>query len=226
MFTIYLLLQLIFLILFVIGKVNNTEILILNIFKYLPILLNLLFSFTKRIDVRLKLGLLFTAIADYCFLFINNYTLGVAFFILVQTFYYLYIRKSREKILIFFSTLNIVLVLVFNENLLIVEAIIYSIFMISNILKLFKLSKLDNDIKLLKYSLILLLLCDLCIAIKYVFNLNYNIRIILDLVEWICYIPSQVILIIYSLKKIGTTTNIIHPLSAEKNKKILLFKKR
>ena len=92
MLNLYILFQLVFLILIVIFKMNINSIFLLNIFKILPIILNLLFSFTKKINSKLRLALFFKMIADLSFLFMNNCVLGISFFF-IDTTYILFIYK-------------------------------------------------------------------------------------------------------------------------------------
>lgn len=200
MLCLYILLQLIFLVLIVVCKINVSDVLLLNIFKFAPVILNLLFSFSKKVDNRLRFGLLAAAVADYCFSFMNNCTLGVSFFVLVQIAYYSYLKRSKNTILIFLSVINLVLVFIFKEDLLIVETIIYSLLSVLNIFTSNKLSKTDKSIKLVKHSLILLLLCDLCIGIRYIFDLSNDFELLFELLEWLFYIPSQIVLLVYALK--------------------------
>ena len=200
MLSLYILLQLVFLALIVICKINISDVTLLNVLKFLPIILNLFFSFSKKVDSKLRFGLLVTVIADYCFLFMHECALGISFFVLVQITYYLYLNQSKNRLLVFLSVINLILVFILKKDLLIFEAIIYFSLIIFNIIKSNKISKLDKNIKLVKYSLILLLLCDLCIGVKYVFSLSNNFEILLDLLEWLFYIPSQTILLVYALK--------------------------
>lgn len=199
MLCLYILLQLIFLALTVVSKINISDAFLLNIFKFLPIIINLLFCFSKKINFKLRFALFFTTIADFCFLFINNCVLGISFFVLVQIIYYLYIKKSDNKLLVIISLINILLVWLLQKKILYFEVIIYSLFLIINILKTSKLSKKEKKFKLLKISLILLLFCDLCIGIKTIFDLNKNVDILVNILEWLFYIPSQVMIVIYSL---------------------------
>lgn len=199
MLIIYILLQLISLIL-IINKISVGNVLFLSIYKFVPILLNLLFCFSKKVNSKLRLAIFFTAIADFCFLFINNCVLGISFFVLVQLVYYLYMKESNNKLLFILSFINILLACFFAKKILYLEVGIYAILILTNIIKASKLSKKDKDYNLLKISLILLLLCDLCIGVKYVFNLGKNIDVYVDTFEWLFYIPSQIILEIYALK--------------------------
>lgn len=200
MLSLYIFTEFLFLVLIIINKLSVGDIFLISIFKFVPILLNILFSFIKKVDEKLRFALLVTAIADFIFLFIDNCTLGISFFVLVQIIYYLYLSKSKNKVILFLSLINIMLVFLFQEKLLIIESIIYSLFILVNIFKSCKLSKTDKEIKLVKYSLILLLLCDLCIGVKYIFDLNNNLEILLNILEWLFYIPSQMVLVIYALK--------------------------
>ena len=199
MLNLYILFQLVFLILIVIFKMNINSIFLLNIFKILPIILNLLFSFTKKINSKLRLALFFKMIADLSFLFMNNCVLGISFFLLIQLIYYSYINKSNNKLVFILSFINILLGLLLNKQILYFEVGVYLLLILVNILRSYKLSKTNKNIKLVSYSLLLLLLFDLCIGIKYIFNLNHNIEIIFDMLEWIFYIPSQIIIVVYAL---------------------------
>ena len=200
MVALYLILQLISMILIIVSKVSFGNILFLNIFKFVPILLNLLFCFSKKVNIKLKLALFFTVIADYCFLFINDCVLGISFFILVQLIYYLYINKTNNRFLILLPCINILFVILFEKKLLYFEVGIYFLLILINVAKTFKLSKNNRIYNLLKISLILLLLCDLCIGAKSIFDLSNIMGIYVDIFEWLFYIFSQIMLVIYTLK--------------------------
>ena len=200
MLILYMILQLFSLTLIIINKINFGNVLFLNIYKFVPILLNLLLCISKKVNSKLRLVIFFTTIADFCFLFINNCVLGISFFVLVQLIYYLYMKESNNKLLFVLSFINILLAWFFAKKILYLEVGIYAILILTNIIKASKLSKKDKDYNLLKISLILLLLCDLCIGVKYVFNLGKNIDVYVDIFEWLFYIPSQIILVIYALK--------------------------
>lgn len=200
MLFLYMILQLISLVLIIINTISTGNVLFLNIYKFVPILLNLLFCLSKKVNSKLKLAIFFTAIADFCFLFINNGVLGISFFVLVQLFYYLYMKESNNTLLIVLSFINILLVCFFAKKVLYLEAVIYAIFILINIIKASKLSNNDKDYNLLEISLILLLLCGLCICVKYICNFGRNIDVYIDIFEWLFYILSQIIIVIYTLK--------------------------
>ena len=197
MLSLYILTEIVLLIMILIGfnKIDNN--IILNILKLLPIITNLVFSLYKKININLRIILIVTVIADYIFFFLNNCLVGMMLFILIQLLIYIYLYKTDYKLLITTCLIDIILLIIFKNKLLYINAIFYFFISLNNIIKSYKLSKKDSNIKILNYSLIILLLCDICILIKFLTN-NYNY--LLNMLELLFYIPSQVLLTIYALK--------------------------
>lgn len=191
----YILIELILLGLIISSSINGNDQLLIDIFKFMPIAINLLFSFSKKINIKLRLILLVTVVADFFFLFFNNCVLGISIFILVQSIYFMYLNKKNNILLITCSLINILCVVLFYKKLIIFEGIIYSILTFINIYKSYKLSKEDKRFKLISITLICLFVCDLSILLKYIFKLG----VVFEIIEWIFYILSQVLLVIYSL---------------------------
>ena len=197
MLSLYILTEIVFLIFILIGinKIDNN--IILNILKLLPILTNLVFSLSKKIDIKLRMVLIITVIADYIFYFLDNCLIGMYIFVLIQLLIYIYLYKTNYKLLITIGLLDIILIIIFKDKALYINAIFYFLLSLINIIKSYKLSKKESNIKVLTYSLILLLLCDICIGINYLTNNSY---LLVSILEWLFYIPSQVVLTIYALR--------------------------
>lgn len=190
----YIFIELLILLVILIGKFFIKES-ILNIIKFIPILINLIVVINKK--SYLKLCIFFTLIADLFFLIIDNHSIGISIFILVQVLYYLYLKDN--KLLLNISFINILIVLILQNKILMIESIIYGLIQLINIYNYHKESKINKKINILKYSLILLFLCDLSILFKSIIKINIFI-ITLDIVEWLFYIISQMIVTIYIIK--------------------------
>lgn len=187
----YIFIELLILLVILIGKFFINES-ILNIIKFISILINLIVVINKK--SYLKICIFFTLIADLFFLIIDNHSIGISIFILVQVLYYLYLNNN--KILLNISFINILIVLILQNKILMIESIIYGVIQLINIYNYHKESKINKKLNILKYSLILLFLCDLSILFKSIIKINiFNIT--LDIVEWLFYIISQMIVTIY-----------------------------
>lgn len=191
----YIFIELLILFIILLGKLFINES-ILNIIKFIPIIINLIVIFNKKNNY-LKLCIFFTLIADLFFLIIDIHSIGISFFILVQVFYFLYLKDNKK--LFIFSFINIIISLILQNNILLIESILYGIIQLINIYNYHKETKINKKINILKYSLILLFLCDLSILFKSIINKDIFI-ITLDIVEWLFYIISQMIVTIYIIK--------------------------
>ena len=191
----YIFIELLILFIILLGKLFINES-ILNIIKFIPIIINLIVIFNKKNNY-LKLCIFFTLIADLFFLIIYIHSIGISFFILVQVFYFLYLKDNKK--LFIFSFINIIISLILQNNILLIESILYGIIQLINIYNYHKETKINKKINILKYSLILLFLCDLSILFKSIINKDIFI-ITLDIVEWLFYIISQMIVTIYIIK--------------------------
>lgn len=221
MLILYVVFQLIFLALIVIGETSFIDILFLNILMIVPILLNLVFCFRKKTSLKLKLALFFTIIAEFCFLFIHNTIFGFMALLFVQSFYYMYINKNKDSkiLLAFILIINMLFILFFAERAFVLEFRIYFTMFIFNIMVVYKLSLNDRKYKVLSKSLYLLLLSNICAGLKFVFLTNgtidtvyedihmyddifmyFDILMYIDIIEWLFYIPSQVLLVLCALE--------------------------
>ena len=196
---IYLLVEILLLIIYILLRLNITNITIISVIKFLPIFINFIFCLYRKIDRKLLFALFFTLLADFNFMFPFNNCLGVAFFVLVQVIYCIYLT-NKYYLLILLSLINIIFVLIFDRKILIIETVIYALLIISNIIRIFFLSKKSNNLKIFFYSILLLLCCDLSILIKQKFTIGIDLEVLFDILEWIFYIPSQIFLVLYSNK--------------------------
>lgn len=195
--TIYIFTEITLLFLFCITRPFTNDICYLQKINLLPILINFIYIFPKKVDKRLKISLTLPLVADYIFLYTPNKTLGISCFILIQIGYYLYLRKKPKNTLYLFGLCNIVISFLSNK-LLKIEGIIYALLSITNIYFVCKKSLKEKKEKRLKYGLILLAICDTCIATKYFFK-KENSKWILDIIERICYTISQLLLLLYAM---------------------------
>lgn len=167
--------------------------------KYFSIILCLLYVINQYLKNKLNylyvLSFLFIIVADYFLLFTNNYFIGVIFFCLVQGCYYK-ITKGNISIKIFLI-LSLLGLLISGDSLISV-GILYAICSINN-LYLSYLSYKNNYYKKDLYmflGILLLLLCDINLALSYLTNLNTQILV------WAFYLPSQLIIITSGLSSL------------------------
>lgn len=198
--TLYIFIQIICMIFICIGNFNFSNVYLLELVKYLLILINLMVCTNKKINIKLKLIFLFIAIADLFFLFFDSCLLGTVFFIIVQLLYMDYLINIKNKYIYLLPIINLVFALIFKEKIIILESVIYGILLFSNILLINKKEETNNSKQILKKSLCFLLICDIIIASRFIFSFESNFILnILDSFEWIFYLISQIYLVIYSL---------------------------
>lgn len=191
---IYLIIQLTILILTIIIRIISANLYYLKIIYYLPIIINNLFIIKNYSNNKLKLAIFLTLIADYFFLFSNQKSLGISFFITIQTTYFLYLNNLNIN-KIYLLNILIIIITAITDKIIITVSIIYLLISITNIYLVFNKSKFNKKLNYLKYSLILLALCDICILIKHFTNQN----LLLDILERLFYNSSQAITIYYLL---------------------------
>ena len=201
----YILLELINMFLILCGK--SIEIFgISNFERLLPTIISLIFvikhNFSKDNKSVLLLFIIF--LADVSFIIFNECALGIAIFMLFQFLVAtLCFNKSKSKIYLIIMLVNILLAFLIGKKLIIIEAIVYGVFSIYNII----VSKKENT-KKIKYALLFLLLCDTCIAINYYFSLEFIIKI-----EYVFYILFQILFILYCTNyKNNTWYKILSPI--------------
>lgn len=194
MWNIYIFTQIVLLVLFIILRVFSPYIFLMNLIKILPIILNVLFIMGNRKWNFLKIALILTLIADFFFLLKDNVLYGIVFFILVQIFYLFYVTKLN-KIILACSLFNFLLIIIFKEVFLIIEVFIYIFIFVINLIIIHKKVKEDEAWISFKYGLLFLLFCDLLILIQNVFELPLFYNNIVEIVEWIFYLNSQIILV-------------------------------
>ncbi|WP_050607855.1 hypothetical protein [Clostridium niameyense] len=190
-----------------------------NLLKYIGILIcfiiTLLIGEDKydSLDKNLvRIALLFTIIADFNFLIINNYVLGILFFCLVQFTYI--IRHNRGKNIktynyFFILMIYIILFLLLNyinlfhdNNFIISISLVYGLILIHSLiisLGTFKRKFFSKKTCILIIlGLILFLFCDVNVALYNIDDylvLKYNgFENISNSLIWIFYLPSQIFL--------------------------------
>jgi len=165
----------------------------------------------KKDKALLQLGLLITVFADFCFLIIDYYVLGIGLFCLVQVIYYNRYkgyRSYRYPLVILRFTITLILIvtiyLVLNLvtikiDFLYVIALFYAICLISSIIESIRTFR-DNTYSypnkhMILLGMLLFLLCDINIAIS---NITKEISIVVHNISgiliWVFYLPSQVLL--------------------------------
>lgn len=200
MLTLYIFIQMLCMILISIVSFKFQNIYLLESLKFFPILLNLIVCFNKKINIKLKLILLFVVLADFAFLFLNSCVYGISLFVFVQVIYMDYLINIKHKEVYLIPFVNFVIVCVLHKKLILIEGIIYGILLLLNIILVTKNIKTENSKTLLKKSLLFLLICDIFIALKFIIKFkNQSILNILDIIEWCFYLLSQIYFVIYTL---------------------------
>ncbi len=163
------------LIIFICLDFNNLD---SSLFKYLITINNFIYLLIHcQNKIILKIGL-FIVIADFFLLFTTNYDLGVFFFVLVQS-KYMHLLSYQTKIPWLFS-------LGIFYDLLISLALIYASFSLFNLFYSLKFKQIK-----LFLTLLLLLCCDIIIALSFLTIINPSFLKI----SWLFYFPSQLIFI-------------------------------
>ena len=162
--------------------------------KYLGIVLCFAYCLINNKGI-LKLSSLFTLVADYFLLVIDDYyEIGVSVFIIVQIFFCIYLSKIDKvnfiKFLLFRFLILIVAIILFINNVL---HLLYALVLVyfSNLIISF-IESLFTTNKLLKIGLLLFICCDICVGL-------FNLRIAYDFASmfmWIFYLPSQVLIVL------------------------------
>ena len=166
MLTLYIFIQMLCMILICIGSFKFPNMYLLELLKFFPILLNLIMCFNRKINIKLKLVLLFVVLADFMFLFSNSCVHGIALFVFVQIIYMDYLINIKHKEIYFIPFVNLIIVCILKQKIILIEAIIYGLLLLLNIMIVTKKIKKSNSKTLLKKSLLFLLICDVFIALK------------------------------------------------------------
>lgn len=192
MWIIYLTIEILMLVIFILMKIFGVEGMVVDIIKILPIGFNLIFTLGKK--GMLKNALIFTLIADCCFLLEKNALWGIAFFVVVQFYYYFYLEEFDFKILLM-CLINFLFVIFFKESVLIVEAFIYAFMFCLNLVILKRKLKNNDKLFIFNYVLLFLLGCDCFVLIQYLFGFSKWVEGIIEVVEWTFYLTSQIMLV-------------------------------
>lgn len=144
-----------------------------NLIKWFATFNCFIYLFLKNNNIYTFLAITFALFADYFLLFTNYYLIGICLFILVQLMYMQLLQYHNLFPLIF-------LVFIF-INPIFILALVYLCLSILNLYYSFKASKYFF------IAILLLLCCDITIALTYlqILDSNYNIAI------WLFYLPSQ-----------------------------------
>lgn len=185
--------------------------------KYISIILIVLYTIiysliNKKINLFFSLGLLFTLFADTFLLLLDNYyEVGLICFNLVQTYYFIGLKNQIKKIFIPQAFLRIVIFIscliigITIDDLVSLLSLSYISFLIFNILSLLFFSEKKKEEIFLLIGLILFLLCDISVGINniaYSLDISYKNKQIIDSITdvtmWLFYLPSQIIICIYT----------------------------
>ena len=163
----------------------------------------------NKLDLQLlRLGMFFTVMADLFMIILDNNTIGVALFCIVQIIYIArydiddFGKIIKKLFIIFIILFSIYVVLSFlnNVDFLIPLALFYSVclcFGLYKSLKTLKVGKYPQSNKeLIVWGMILFALCDINVALSYMGLIN---GLTSNLI-WIFYLPSQFLLSISGYK--------------------------
>ena len=167
--------------------------------KYLGIVICFVFSILNK-NYIISLAQLFTLIADYFLLVIDNYyVLGLISFIVVQMIYmyFLYNNKTKLYIYIRLSLIIIAISLINKLPLLYVLVLCYFSMLIMN-----TITSYINRNLILSIGFTLFIGCDVSVGLHNILNsgLLYDIA---TMSMWIFYLPSQVLITIGGLKNVN-----------------------
>ncbi len=150
----------------------------------------------------------FTFTSDIFLLFTTKYTVGIATFILVQLLYAFRLRNIKLKkalglvllcsvVLVFMILICLKSGLSYADNLMLVEAIVYTLLFVSNLFSYGKRRKESVQYRWMFIGLCLYAICDLQVMI---YNMPSSFALPSVLTEisavgmWLFYLPGQVIL--------------------------------
>ena len=161
-------------------------------------------SWTKH-EVIIRIGFLFTLIADFLMTYLDAYyELSICFFFLVQLSYFILINLLTKKqylkssLIVYGIVVSIVLIIglfVYPLGLLEVLAIVYISLYFINILYLIRIKDKNRFLYCFLIGLILFFICDICIGLSN-FNLqNKELEDFIYFMIWASYGPSQIILV-------------------------------
>lgn len=142
-----------------------------------------------------------TVAADFLLVITPFYSLGIFFFILVQLNYYSYITKKARfpldhltaMVIAGFIVSILINFFVMPINFMTFLAVVYFITLVTNIVLCLMQVKGNQEYAILTICLILIMLCDIHVAITNVLSSGawYNFGLI---AMWLFYLPSQVII--------------------------------
>lgn len=166
----------------------------------------------------INIALFNTVLADFCLVVMNpiNRTLGMIFFVIVQTLYSIKLLKKSKSLL--FLGLRIGLILIIEcltfvilkdkIDLLAIISVMYYALLIINIVESFMNFKED---KLFSIGLVLFIMCDTIIGLQtldsmYIRlgedNIIYKILYCGFNLSWLFYLPSQVLISLSTYRRI------------------------
>ncbi len=165
-------------------------------------------SIHKRDRTLLQFGMLCTVFADFFFLILNHYIVGIGFFCLVQIIYYFRYKGRIIPSILFRFLLGFLLIIGIHLLLNLLEvkvewiltmASFYALCIITSVIESIHVLKVNGypaiNRWLIVLGMVLFLLCDINVALSYLMK-SYAIELYgtSATLIWIFYLPSQVFL--------------------------------
>ena len=167
--------------------------------RFMPIAFNFFFSLTQKMEWKIRIGLLLSVCADLCFLFLKNLNMGIAFYLMVQLHYYMYLNDYVKNKLVVLVVFNMIWSLVLKKEK-VLGVISYVGLSFVNIIQVSKMALKSAQLKLFSLGIKLLSFCDSCIVFKMLFKKNRFLNKLFDVLEWGTYIPSQIAILLFGIK--------------------------
>lgn len=154
------------------------------------------YQFLKDSSNNLKATLFLAFVADIFFIVFKIPVLGVEAFILAQLCNFFYLCKISDlNMLLLLGGVNLLLYVMFGNNILIFEAIIYALLSVTNLF-ISRIKIRDGGApKEFFWGLICLFICDLSVALLNSFSLSTSIYKLLNIIEWSFYIPYLLVIV-------------------------------
>lgn len=166
--------------------------------RFMPIAFNFFFSLTQNIEWKIRIGLLLSVCADLCFLFLKNLNIGIAFYLMVQLHYYIYLNDFIPDKLYVLVVFNMIWSLAIKKEKTL-GVISYAILSLVNVIKVTKKAVKQGSLRLFGLGIKLLAFCDSCIVLKMLFKKHKILNKLFDILEWGTYMPSQIAVVLFGI---------------------------
>lgn len=193
----YLIIESLALLLMVVSTIFKVPEYTLNFFRLVPIATNFIFALKLKLKGPFVLALFLSLLADIFFLCTDFLGIGVALYIGVHLTYRHILKKKTKAIAIVLYLINLLLVVLFESRMKTVEAIVYALLFLSNVILVTRKSKLDKSVTMFTKGLYLLAACDISIVLK-LFTKNDLFYGAIDVIEWTAYLLSQLAIVLYA----------------------------